>query len=205
MDRSWHQKAVAVTGTIGSGKSVVAEIFCKLGAFTCSADELARLAVAPGSPALKKIVEDFGPSVVDARGALIRKALGKIIFSDPQKRKALEQVTHPEIRRLAAETFAAAFEQDFPLYVYECPLLFETGLEQKGFFKIITVTAPEKMCLERIIQRDGIPREAAQKRLNSQYSIEQKKAGADIILENSSSLAELELKVRKVFEQLTEC
>ena len=109
---TWHKNAVALTGTIGSGKSTVAGLLKELGAFTASADDFARAAVAPRSEGLRRIVEHFGAGILLPDGSLDRKKLGQIVFSTPEERKRLEEITHPLIRALAKESFDAAAKQN---------------------------------------------------------------------------------------------
>ena len=200
---TWHSKAVALTGTIGSGKSTVSSMFQKLGAATLSADELAHRAVEKGSQGLVQIATAFGNAVLLADGSLNRSRLAEIVFSDPEKRKILEGITHPIVRALAAESAEALLRLQPPLLIYDCPLLFEAGLEREAFQKIIVVASTPQLCLERVVRRDKISAEDAQRRLDAQYPIEDKRKRADIVIENSGTLDELDQQVRKVFRELT--
>ncbi len=202
MSTSWHQHAVALTGTIGSGKSTVAALFKKLGAYVVSADDLAREAVKKSSEGLKQVVELFGKEILTPDGELDRKKLGTIVFSDGEKRKKLEEITHPTIRRLAKEAYEVGFKKGYPLYVYDCPLLFEAKLDSMGFKKIVLIKADNKTCIERIMKRDGLSKEDAENRLRAQYPIEEKEKRADIIIDNSSTLQHLENEVKKLFDLL---
>lgn len=202
MSTNWHAEAVALTGTIGSGKSTVAGILKSLGATVVSADELAREAVKPGSAELLQIAEKFGAQVLLPDGSLDRKKLGEIVFSDPAKRKALEAITHPVIKQLAAKAFEHAKVSGAKLIVYECPLLFEAKLEGEGFRKIVLVTAPAELCLSRMIKRDKLSESEAKKRIASQLPIEEKRLRSDIIIENSGSLDELKARVVRLYSEL---
>ena len=203
MSTSWHSQAVTVTGSIGSGKSTVCSILKELGAAVISADELARKAVLPGSQALKEIVLTFGPEVLNPNGSLNRTKLAQIVFSESNKRKTLEKITHPVIKALAEKAFHSVKAQNPPLIVYDCPLLFETGLDKAGFKKIILVAADEEASLERIVARDHITEAEARARLASQMPLAEKRKGADIVIENSGTMEELREKVVVTFKELT--
>lgn len=179
------------------------KLFQKLGAFTVSADDLAREVVAPGTSGLAAVVKEFGTSVLASDGTLDRKKLAKLIFNDPTKRQILESVTHPLISALATERFQAAIAKGFPLSIYESPLLFEAGLDKDPFRKIVVVTAREEVCVERIMARDSIPRDDALTRIRSQFPIAEKVKRANIIIDNSSDLFTLEKRVAEVYRELT--
>ena len=202
MSTSWHEQAVTVTGSIGSGKSTVCSVFKELGAAVISADELARQAVLPGSQALKEIVLTFGADVLNPDGTLNRQKLAQIIFADPFKRKTLEKITHPVIKALAEKEFQAAKAQNPPLIVYDCPLLFETGLDKSGFQKIILVAADEESSLKRIVARDNTTEAEARTRLASQMPLAEKRTRADVVIENSGTLEELREKVMAAYKKL---
>lgn len=195
MAKSWHEQTIVITGSSGSGKSQATKILDKLGAVTGDADDFARTAVAPSNPALTKIRETFGPGVITENGHLDRKALGKIVFSDPSKLKSLEAIIHPEVRRLAEQYFERAIAEGRTFLVYDCPLVFETGLYKLGFKKILLVTAPTETRLKRIMARDNITREEALKRNNSQMPEDEKARLADIVIDNSGTVEELQQRL----------
>lgn len=204
MSNNWYHRAIAVTGAPGSGKSTVSGIFRKLGALVIEADVLARKAVEPPSPVLAEIERGFGPGLLTPDGRLDRKALAEIVFHDPARRKELEALLHPVIRRLAAEEYARAGGDRAPLVVYDCPLLFETDLHRLGFKKKLLIDASEAIALERVQRRDGSTVEEYQARLAAQRPMSEKRKLADIVIENNSTLAELEEKVGVLFEALKE-
>lgn len=202
MEQDLYKNVITLTGSIGSGKSRVAEIFKSLGAKVISADILARVAVKANTPAFKEIVKEFGQGVVSDRGEIDRKALGKIVFNNPRKRKILEAIVHPVVQKLAQIEFQQAINSKAHLIIYECPLLFETGLDKLGFKNIISVTSTEDVLLSRIIKRDKITKEEAIKRLKSQLNSEIKNVKSDFIIENNGTLKELEQKTKELYQKL---
>jgi dephospho-CoA kinase len=202
--RQWRNRVVALTGVIGSGKSSVASRLAAHGAFCLEADRLARQAVEPGSAGLASIVRDFGDAVLRLDGKLDRARLAAIVFDDPVRRRRLEAITHPEIQRLAGDTFEAAFREKHPLYVYDCPLLFESGLDKCGFRSIVVVATSEEVCLDRVVERDGCTRDQAANRLAAQLPIAVKVARSDYVLENSGGLDDLDDAVANLFVRLVE-
>ncbi len=193
---------VALTGTIGSGKSTVAIILENLGAKVISADKLAREVVKPGSPGLEQIVDCFGSEILTSQGSLNRKKLAEVVFSDLERRTKLEGITHPLIKQLAEERFRKAIANDYPLIIYDVPLLFEAGLEKEGFKAIVVVTADEDKCIERIKKRSGLSEEEIRKRISSQLSAEEKISRADFVIDNSSTEAKLEEQTNNLYTDL---
>ena len=197
-----HQAVLAITGTMGSGKSTASTILAELGADVISADVLAREVVAPGSPALEEIQARFGSSILSESGELKRAALAEIVFSDHSALRDLEAITHPRIRELSTDRFKAALERGCSLIVYDCPLLFESKLESLGFKAILLIAAPEKTCIARICARDNISEDEARARLAAQLPIEYKRENSDIIIENDGSIEDLRNALVKVIEDL---
>lgn len=198
----WYKHVVAVTGTIGSGKTSCVQYFKQCGAWCVSADDVAREVVAKGSNGLRAVVEKFGQEFLLADGSLDRKKLGAHVFNHAEARRELEAILHPLIHERVGELFRDALTKHFPLLVYDCPLLFEAGLNKKGFKAIVLVVAPPDECLRRIMSRDGLPEQEAKRRIASQWPVEKKVREADIVIENSVGLEELGEKTQQVFERL---
>jgi dephospho-CoA kinase len=204
MSDSWHRNAIAITGIAGSGKSSAASIFRELGGFVVSADELARRVVEPGTPGLKQVAAAFGAGILTPDGSLNRQKLGAIVFNDEAARRKLELITHPLIGDLAAAEFAAAKKEGRSLLFYDCPLLFEAGLDARGFRKIILVVADRQKIIERLVAARGWTVEEAERRLDSQIGLEEKTLRSDIIIENNGTIEELRVAVGEVWKQLME-
>ena len=199
-----RNQVFVLTVLIGSGKSTVAAVLEALGACVISADELSRRAVEKSSPGLLQVVSIFGAEVLTPAGALDRKKMGTIVFSNPEKKKQLEGIIHPIVQELADKEFRNALASGPVLVVYECPLFFEAGLAHLGFRGVILVTAPEAACVQRIMTRDHLPEAEAQKRLASQIPLGEKIPRADYIVENAGTKEELAAIVRMLFERLAE-
>ncbi len=193
---------IAITGGIGSGKSTVTRLLGELGAAVISADELARLVVAPGEPALREIEQHFGAEVLLPSGELDRKRLAKRVFASDAERRALEQITHPRIReRFRNAVLAHQQHEPSRLLIYDVPLLFEVGIPPE-VTKVVVVAAPVSACLERIMLRDGVTRDEAQQRINSQMPLAEKVKRADIVLHNDSNIDTLRQKVVDLYRVL---
>lgn len=190
-----------LTGGIGSGKSTAAALFRERGVPIVDADELAREAVAPGSPGLAQVTAAFGPEILAGDGSLDRKALGTLVFSDAEARRRLNAITHPIVRRLSQERFRALDEQGVKLAGYDVPLLFEVGLDAV-LRPIVVVTAREATQLERILARDGISAAAARERIAAQLPLGEKQKRADYVLYNNGTLAALAAQVDVLLEKL---
>ena len=187
---------VGLTGGIGSGKSTVAQRFSALGAVVVDADVLAREVVAPGSEGLRLVVERFGPGVVSPEGSLDRAALGALVFADAQARRDLEAITHPLIARRTGELFAAAPED--AVVVHDVPLLVEKHMGP-GYHLVVVVDADEQVRLDRLVQARGMDVEDARRRIAAQASEEERRAAADVWLDNGGSEAELEAAVDRLW------
>lgn len=193
---------VGLTGNIGSGKSEAALEFQSLGARVIDADMLAREAVLPGGEALREISSAFGPAVIFPSGELNRQELGRIIFSDPQQRRRLEDILHPRIRALYLQRLAEACSAPTPLVVYVVPLLFESRFSYPELDAIVVVSAPKELAIQRVISRDKCSKPLAEQKYAAQIPIEDKERKADFVIRNDGSLESLRLQVRSVFAKV---
>jgi dephospho-CoA kinase len=193
---------IGLTGGIACGKSTVSAMLARKGALIIDIDRIAREIVEPGQPALQAIAEKFGQAVLQADGTLDRKKLGAIVFSDPAKRKELEQITHPAIRSVMKERMRK-YEEEFPgrLIVADVPLLYESRLEEY-FDKIMVVYIPRDEQKRRLMARDSLSGEEAEQRLNAQMDIEEKKRRADIVIDNSGTLEETERQLDRFWRDM---
>ncbi|WP_339821060.1 dephospho-CoA kinase [Paenibacillus sp. FSL R7-0216] len=186
---------IGLTGGIATGKSTVSRMLANLGAAVLDADLIAREIMEPGYPVLAAVRERFGQGVLHPDGTLNRKKLGEIVFSHPEERKALEALTHPAIRSEMKRRLDE-LEQEDPhrLVVADIPLLYESGLDPL-YEEIMVVYVPRELQMSRLIQRDGLSREAAEQRLSAQMDIEVKKERADILIDNSGGLDETKRQI----------
>ena len=181
---------IAVTGGAGSGKSLVCKRFRDLGAAVIDCDELAREAVAPGSPAYRNIVAHFGTSVVCPDGTLDRRRLRRKIVSDHEARSVLNGIVHPEIIRLMQARMVRAEASGKEMIVVEVPLLFELGLENR-FDAVIVVSVSSEVQLQRLAARDNISPDQARALAATQMPDAQKRRKAMFLIENNGSIEAL--------------
>ena len=175
---------VGLTGGIGSGKSTVARRLAGLGAVVVDADVLAREVVAPGSDGLAAVVERFGDDVLDDQGALNRPALGALVFGDDRARRDLEAITHPLIAARTAELFAAAPPD--AVVVHDVPLLVEKGMGP-AYHLVLVVGATEQARVRRLATTRGMTEADARSRIEAQATDEQRRAAADVWLDNDGT------------------
>ncbi|MFM7624610.1 MAG: dephospho-CoA kinase [Actinomycetota bacterium] len=188
--------SIALTGGIGSGKSLAAEYFEELGAVVIDSDQLARDAIERGSPGFDEVVARFGDSILSG-GEIDRSKLAEIVFRDEVARKDLEAIIHPRVREIATR-IAASTAQD-GVVINQIPLLFETN-GQGRFDLVITVSASLEKRRARLAER-GLKSYEIERRIAAQASDEQRASIADIVIENNGSIEELERKVLEVWER----
>ena len=196
---------IGLTGGIASGKSIVADRLAELGAVHIDADRLARQAVEPGTAALAQIAGEFGPTVIAPDGSLDRAALGAIIFSDPDRRAALNEIVHPAVKALARGLIeqAAAANPD-AVIVYNVPLLVEAGVNgDYPFDLIVVVHASTETRIKRMVEIRGMSREEATHRLNSQATDTERMAIADVVINNDAALEGTLRQVDELWQRLT--
>jgi dephospho-CoA kinase len=182
---------IGLTGGIGSGKSTVSRLLEQRGAVIVDADAIAREVVAPGTPGLAAVTEAFGDGVVAPDGSLDRPALAAVVFADPEARKRLDAIVHPLVRARATEVAAAAPAD--AVVVNDVPLLVETG--QAGSYDLVLVVEADPATrVARLVQR-GLTAEDARARMAAQATDEQRRAVADVVLDNSGTPEELEAQV----------
>jgi len=192
---------VGLTGGIGSGKSTVARMLEERGAVVFDADLLAREAVEPGTQGHTAVIERFGADVLAPGGVLDREALASIVFADPSARRDLEQIVHPEVRRLFAEGSEAYRDTD-RIVVFSAPLLVESGMHT-AFEILVVVSATVATQIERLMRQRGMSEQAIRARIDAQAPLEDKAAVADFLVDNEGTLAELESQVERLWHDLS--
>jgi dephospho-CoA kinase len=193
---------VGLTGGIGSGKSEVSRRLAALGAVVLDADAAARAVVEPGTTGLKRIAETFGPDVLRPDGALNRARLAEIVFADDTARENLNAIVHPLVheRMRAAEQAAVQAGGPDTIVVHAIPLLAE-GQRAADFDLVIVVDVPREVQIARLADR-GMPAEQARARIAAQATREQRLAVADIVIDNSGTLDDLDQRISEVWADL---
>ena len=177
---------IGLTGSIGTGKSTIAKRLEELGAPIVDADLIAREVVEPGKTAHQKIVAAFGEKVLHEDGSLNRTVLGNIVFQDEAKRKQLNEIIHPEIRKEMLRQRDELVSQNISCVIMDIPLLFESKL-MSFVDKILVVSLDKEKQLSRILARDQQGEEEARKRIASQIPVSEKAAQADAVIDNNGS------------------
>ncbi len=178
---------IGLTGGIGAGKSTVAERLRELGATVIDADRLAREVVEPGTPGLAAVTEEFGPGVLRPDGRLDRPALGRIVFADPGRLAALNAIVHPLIGARTQALVEAA--PAGAVLVHDVPLLVENHLAA-GYQLVVVVHAPETERIRRLVEDRGMSEDDARARVAAQAGDEQRRAVADVWIDNSGTREE---------------
>ncbi|MGY1830334.1 dephospho-CoA kinase [Geodermatophilus sp. SYSU D01180] len=188
---------IGLTGGIGSGKSTVAALLAARGALVVDADRIAREVVEPGTPGLAAVVDAFGPDVLTPDGALDRPALAAVVFADPQARARLDGIVHPLVRARALEVVQAAPED--AVVVQDVPLLVETG--QAGAYDLVLVVEADlDTRVARLVLR-GLTEDDARARIAAQATDEQRRAVADVVLDNSGAPEALAAQVERFWAE----
>ena len=194
-------RRVALTGGIATGKSHVRVQFERLGVPTIDADTLARDVVAAGTPGLKAVISRFGQDVLDDAGALDRRKLGSIVFSDPVARRDLEEIIHPAVRSAIDAWFESLGGRPPGFAIADIPLLYETGRHREFDAVIVTACDPVTQ-LTRVMARDEISAAEARARIAAQLPIEEKTRRADYVIKTDGSFEETNRQVRGVYDAL---
>lgn len=189
---------VGLTGGIASGKSTVGDLLENAGARVIDADQVAREVVAPGTKGLALVKAEFGKSVLDAEGSLSRGALAGVVFGDENKRKRLEAILHPLIRERSMKLFQEASSE---IVVYQVPLLVEASVDYP-FDLVVTVEAGAGQQIERLVETRGLSEQQASSRVQAQASEQQRVARADVRIDSSNSLEQLEKDVAALWLQI---
>jgi dephospho-CoA kinase len=189
--------SIGLTGGIGSGKSTVSALLAARGAVIVDADRIAREVVEPGTPGLAAVVEAFGPQVLGPDGALDRPALATVVFADAESRARLDAIVHPLVRQRAGELAAAAPAD--AVVVHDVPLLVETG-QWHPYDLVLVVEADPETRVARLVQR-GLSEADARARIAVQATDEQRRAVADVVLDNSGAPEQLAAQVARFWTE----
>jgi phosphopantetheine adenylyltransferase/dephospho-CoA kinase len=196
-------RILCLTGGLASGKSTATKFLEKQGALVINADQLGHRAYDPGTQAYLQVIKTFGEEVVDDKHQIDRKVLGAKVFGDPAALKLLTDIVWPEIRRLM-ELEIAGFDAAYPdgLVVVEAAVLFEAGWDDIGD-EVWAVVTDREIAIERAMTRDGFPREAVEQRLDAQLSNDERSHRADVVINNSDSLAYMQAQLSEQWLRLS--
>lgn len=192
---------VGLTGGIGSGKSTVAEAFVALGASLVDTDQIAHELTAPEGAAMPALSAAFGEEILTKNGALNRSHMRQLIFTDPAAKIRLEGILHPLIQQISAERCHSAKS---PYVILAVPLLLESGNYRSRCQRIVVVDCPEKLQIERVMNRNGLRREEVERIMQSQASRATRLSIADDVITNSGERSDLSIQVEKLHQRYLE-
>jgi dephospho-CoA kinase len=193
--------AVGLTGGIGSGKSTVGELLVERGAVLIDADRIAREVVVPGGPAYQPLVDRFGTGVLAPDGTIDRAALAAVAFIDAESVAALNAITHPAISAVMAQRRAAEESSD-RVVVLDIPLLKPAHRDALSLRVVVVVDCPVEIAVDRLVGQRGFTRQDAEARIAAQISREERREGADLVIDNSRDRAHLVAEVGRVWASL---
>jgi dephospho-CoA kinase len=196
-----QMKWVGLTGGIATGKSTVARLFRERGIPVVDADQIAREVVKKDSPGLEAVLSHFGRDLVNDKGDLDRKKLGRIVFANPARLAELERILHPEIKAQTARVRKQLQDQGHSVAIYDVPLLFEKNM-MRDFDVIVVVAAPEEEQIKRLKERDQLDDGDIQNRLRSQLPMAHKEERAHYVIKNEGLIEDLEKQVRNVLVKI---
>lgn len=193
-------KKVGLTGNIGCGKSTVAQMFKKLGAYVLDADKLIHSFYKKVHPVYKEVLKVFGEEILDKEGNIDRKKLARIVFTNKEKLQILENIIHKALYKEIDEILKTLPENS--IFILEAALLVEKGT-YKNYDKLIVVWAPYEVCKERALKR-GMSEEDFERRWKNQMPIDEKVKYADFVIDNSKSFDETLKQVNEIYKRLIE-
>jgi dephospho-CoA kinase len=195
---------VGLTGGIASGKSTVARMFSEEGGYVVDTDMISREVVTPGKRGWQEVVNFFSRDILNSDGTLNRKKLGDIVFSNPEKRKKLEEILHPKIYEEQTKKIREILKRNNrAIVIVDVPLLIEVN-KHKSFDRVILVYVSPQIQIERLMKRDGLSLGDAHRRISSQMSIDSKVKYAHYVINNEGSLKKTRERVKEVFQRLKE-
>lgn len=193
---------VGLTGNIATGKSQASKKFAELGAQVIDADLIAHEVLNPGTDTFERILETFGPEILCGNGSIDRRELGRVVFSDPEKRLLLNNLTHPEIGGRIRQRIACLEQtSEAKVLIIEAALMVEVG-SYKRYHALVVVSCHPEIQLSRLMDRNHLSLEDAEARIRSQMPIEEKLKVADYSIDTSGSLQETHRQVESVYKKL---
>ena len=193
---------VGLTGGIASGKSTISRLFRKEGASIIDADEIAHKLIRKGEQAYQPVVASFGTRILDEDGEINRKKLGEIIYSNPEKRRNLNQIVHPLVfERALSERKRIVHQHPKKVLIFEVPLLFETKSDQEMDF-ILLAYVDLKTQIDRLVRRDHLSRHDALLRIHAQMPLENKVQFSDEVIDTRRPFSEVEETVGQIYKKL---
>ena len=196
-------RVIGLTGGIASGKSVVSQLLAERGAVIIDADKLGHESYRPGTETFEALVREFGPDIAGPDGEIDRRALGAKVFADPEARRKLNEIVWPAIKRLARERIVPLRGQGVPVVVLEAAVLIEAEWFDLVDDVWLVVTSPEA-ARRRMMERNGLSAEEADKRIAAQLTNEQRRPRAQVVIENNGSLEDLQRAVDTEWARLQE-
>ena len=194
-------RRIALTGGIATGKSYVANKIKEAGVPIVDADVLAREVVAPGTPGLAAVRRRFGPDAVRRDGTMDRVRIAQIVFKDKRARLDLEAIVHPAVQK-AIDEFFATLPKRTPFAVADIPLLFETGRDNQ-FNAVVVVACPRELQLRRLMERNKLSKDDAERRLNAQLPIDQKVKKATHVIRTEGTFEDTDRQVADLIKTLS--
>ncbi len=194
-------RRVALTGGIATGKSHVRARFEAFGVPTIDSDVLARDALAPGTPGLVAVIDRFGREVLHPDGSLDRRKLAGVVFADPDARRALEAIVHPDVRRVTDDWFASLDARTHPYAIADIPLLYEVGRDRDFDLVVVAACDPDTQA-QRVMKRDGVSETDARQRIVVQLPISEKARRADYVIRTDGTFADTTRQIQIVWEAL---
>jgi dephospho-CoA kinase len=189
---------IGLTGGIGSGKSAAADAFAELGARVVDTDAIAHELTGVAGAAIPEIAQQFGKAFIDATGAMDRKRMRDLVFSDAEEKQRLEALLHPMIR---AESQRRIENAKSPYVVHVVPLLVESPSFRERVGRVLVVDCPEALQISRVQQRSELPEGQVRRIIASQIQREKRLAAADDVIDNSGTIAALQQQVRQLHEK----
>lgn len=193
-------KWIGLTGGLGTGKSTVAEMLRRKGWPVIDADQIAHQVLAPQTEAWTKVLHRFGSDLQGPSGEIDRRELGRRVFGDASALADLEGIIHPLVQEEVRKRRSSFHQQGFRMAFYDVPLLFEKNLT--GFDAVLVVTSSPELVEKRLLKRNGWSEVEVRQRQAAQWPIDKKVESADVVIENNSDLAALELEVDRALSEL---